>query len=155
MSADLSSNGDKKLRFEAPWDFDSSMGNRYVIESGRGYHAANVVDDVNHEYRAINPWLAVLIQQDWYKDIIANKWTDLYDRGVFTEIIESIRSDSQKYKSAFTKNYKRWSNMRDKSPIDYELNREAFACKNEAESAEQLAHWLEKRIAFMNEVWHK
>ena len=89
------------------------------------------------------------------KDIIANKWTDLYDRGVFTEIIESIRSDSQKYKSAFTKNYKRWSNMRDKSPIDYELNQEAFACKNEAESAEQLAHWLEKRIAFMNEVWHK
>ncbi len=155
MSADLSSTGDKKLRFEAPWDFDSAMGNRYVIENGRGFHAANVVDDVNHEYRAINPWLTVLMQQEWYTDIITQKWTDLYDRGVFSETIDLIRSDSKMYKSAFTKNYKRWSNMSDKSPLDYELNREAFACKNEEESAEQLAHWLERRIDFLNGVWHK
>jgi len=155
MSADLSPDGDKKLRFEAPWDFDSAMGNRYVVEYGRGYHAANVVDDVDHVYKAINPWLNVLMRQKWFTDIIARKWTDLYDRGVFTETIESVRSDSQKYKSAFTKNYKRWSNMRDKSPIDYELNRQAYACKNEEESAEQLATWLERRIKFMNEVWHK
>ena len=155
MSADLSPDGDKKLRFEAPWDFDSAMGNRYVVEYGRGYHAANVVDDVDHVYKAINPWLTVLMKQEWFTDIIARKWTDLYDRGVFTEAIESVRSDSQKYKSAFTKNYKRWSNMRDKSPIDYELNRQAYACKNEEESAEQLATWLERRIKFMNEVWHK
>ena len=45
--------------------------------------------------------------------------------------------------------------MRDKSPLDYELNREAFACRSEAESAEQLAHWLERRIDFLNGVWHQ
>ena len=155
MSADLSANGAKKLRFEAPWDFDSAMGNRYVIENGRGFHAANVVDDVNHEFRAINPWLTVLMRQEWFTDIIAQKWTDLYDRGVFSEIIEQIRDDSKKYKDAFNKNYQRWSNMKDKSPLDYELNREAYACKNEKESAEQLAKWLEKRIKFLNGAWHK
>ena len=155
MSADLSSSGSKKLRFEAPWDFDSAMGNRYVIENGRGFHAANVVDDVDHVYKAINPWLAVLMHQEWFTDIITQKWTDLYDRGVFSEAIDQIRADSKKYKSAFTKNYKRWSNMSNKAPLDYELNREAFACKNEEESAEQLARWLEKRIDFMNGVWHR
>ena len=87
--------------------------------------------------------------------MIAEKWTDLYERGVFSDAVQQIRADSKTYKTEFNKNYQRWSNMRDKSPLDYELNREAFACKNEAESAEQLAHWLEKRIAFMNEVWHK
>ncbi len=155
MSADLSADGDKKLRFEAPWDFDSAMGNRYVIEDGRGFHAANVVDDVDHVYQAINPWLAVLMQQEWFTDLIVQKWTDLYDRGVFTETIDSIRSDSQKYKSAFEKNYIRWSNMSDKAPLDYELNRQAFACQNEEESAEHLAQWFEKRIDFLNGVWHK
>ena len=155
MSADLSENGDRKLRFEAPWDFDSSMGNRYVIENGRGFHAANVVDDVDHVYRAINPWLTVLMRQDWFREIIARKWTDLYDRGVFRETIEQIRSDSRKYEAAFTRNYQRWNNMADKSALDYELNREAFACRSEAESAEQLARWLEKRINFLNGVWHK
>ena len=154
MSADLSVNGDRKLRFEAPWDFDSAMGNRYVVENGRGFHAANVVDDVDHVYRAINPWLTVLMHQEWFTDMIARKWTDLYDRGVFTDTIEMIRSDSSKYKAAFTKNYKRWNNMANKAPLDYELNREAFACKSEAESAEQLAHWLERRIDFLNGVWH-
>ncbi len=155
MSADLSPEGARKLRFEAPWDFDSAMGNRYVIENGRGFHAANVVDDVDHVYRAINPWLTVLMQQEWFTDIIAGKWTELYDRGVFSETVETVRSDSRKYEAAFTKNYQRWSNMRDKSPLDYELNREAFACRSEAESAEQLARWLEKRIDWLNGVWHR
>lgn len=155
MSADLSRDGDRKLRFEAPWDFDSAMGNRYVVENARGFHAANVVDDVNHVYRAINPWLTVLMRQEWFTDIIARKWTDLYERGVFSEAVEQIRSDSRKYEAAFTRNYQRWSNMRDKSPLDYELNREAYACKNEKESAEQLAHWLERRIDFLNGVWHR
>ena len=155
MSADLSEDGDRKLRFEAPWDFDSAMGNRYVIENGRGFHAANVVDDVDHVYRAINPWLTVLMQQDWFREIIAQRWTELYDRGVFREAIENVRSDSRKYEAAFTRNYQRWSNMADKSPLDYELNREAFACRSEAESAEQLARWLEKRIHFLNGVWHQ
>ena len=155
MSADLSENGSRKLRFEAPWDFDSAMGNRYVIENGQGYYAANVVDDVDHVYRAINPWLTVLMQADWFRDIIAEKWTALYDAGVFKETVKAVRADSKKYKEAFTRNYKRWSNMADKSPIDYELNREAFACRSEAESAEQLARWLERRIKFLNGVWHQ
>ena len=155
MSADLSSDGAKKLRFEAPWDFDSAMGNRYVIEDARGFHAANVVDDVNHVYRAINPWLAVLMHQEWFTEMIAEKWTDLYERGVFSDAVQQIRADSKTYKKEFNKNYQRWSNMADKAPIDYELNREAYACRNEAESAEQFAHWLERRIDFLNGVWHK
>jgi hypothetical protein len=66
-----------------------------------------------------------------------------------------IRADSRTYEAAFTRNYQRWSNMADKSPLDYELNREAFACRSEAESAEQLAHWLERRIEFLNGYWHR
>ena len=155
MSVDLSENGSKKLRFEAPWDFDSAMGNRYVIEDGTGFHAANVVDDVDHVYRAINPWLTVLMQKEWFRDIIAEKWTVLWDSGAFSDTVRMIRADSAAYEKAFTRNYERWSNMADKAPLDYELNREAFACQSEAESAEQLAHWLEKRLKFLNGVWHR
>lgn len=155
MSLDLSRGGSRKLRFEAPWDFDSALGNRYVIEDGRGFHAANVVDDVNHEYQAINPWLTVLFQADWFRDMVAARWTELYDSGAFSDTIRMIREDSVTYRDAFTRNYQRWNNMADKSILDYELNRQAFACENEAESAEQLAHWLETRIDFLNGVWHQ
>ena len=155
ISVDLSENGDKRLRFEAPWDFDSSMGNRYVCVDAKGFHAANVVDDVDHRYRAINPWLAVLMGEDWFREIVAEKWTALYDSGALSDTVGMIRADSVTYRDAFTRNYERWSNMADKSPLDYELNREAFNCRTEAESAEQLAHWLERRIAFLNGYWHK
>ena len=155
MTVDLSEGGSGKLRFEAPWDFDSAMGNRYVIEDGRGFHAANVVDDVDHVYRAINPWLTVLFRTDWFRDMVACRWTELYDSGAFSDTVHMIREDSVIYRDAFTRNYQRWSNMADKSPLDYELNRQAYACRNEAESAEQLAHWLERRIDFLNGVWHR
>lgn len=155
MSVDLSDGGSGKLRFEAPWDFDSAMGNRYVIEDGTGFHAANVVDDVDHVYRAINPWLTVLFQADWFRDMIADKWTELYDSGAFSGTVRMIREDSAAYRNAFARNYRRWNNMADKSALDYELNRQAFACRNEAESAEQLARWLEARIGFLNGVWHR
>ena len=155
MSVDLSPGGAGKLRFEAPWDFDSALGNRYVCVDATGFHAANVVDDVDHRYRAINPWLAVLMEADWFREIIAEKWTALYDSGALADTVAMIRADSRTCEPAFTRNYTRWSNMADKSPLDYELNREAFACRSEAESAEQLAHWLERRIAFLNGVWHR
>lgn len=155
ISVDLSENGDKRLRFEAPWDFDSSMGNRYVCVDAKGFHAANVVDDVDHRYRAINPWLAVLMREDWFREIIAEKWTALYDSGAFGDTVGAIREDSVTYRDAFSRNYERWSNMADKSALDYELNREAFNCRSEAESAEQLAHWLERRIDFLNGFWHR
>ena len=155
MDIDFTPDHIKRLTFEAPWDFDSAMGNRYVIEDGRGFHAANVVDDVDHVYQAINPWLAVLFRTDWFRDMVADRWTELYDSGAFSDTVRMIREDSAAYQDAFTRNYRRWSNMADKSPLDYELNRQAFACRNEAESAEQLASWLETRIGFLNGVWHQ
>ena len=155
ISVDLSENGAGRLRFEAPWDFDSAMGNRYVCVDAKGFHAANVVDDVDHHYKAINPWLAVLMQEDWFRDIIRDRWTSLYDSGALLNTVDMIRADSKTYEAAFTRNYQRWSNMADKSPLDYELNRDAFACQTEAESAEQLAHWLERRIGFLNGFWHR
>ena len=82
-------------------------------------------------------------------------WLDITDSGAFGDSVAMIRADSRTYEDAFTRNYERWNNMADKSALDYELNREAFACRSEAESAEQLAHWLERRIEFLNGVWHR
>ena len=155
MSVDLSESGSKKLRFEAPWDFDSAMGNRVVCVDGTGFHAANVIDDVNHEFKVINPWLAVLMQEDWFREIIAEKWTALYDSGAFEETIRMIRRDSQTYKEAFERNARRWDHLWENPDMIYELNAESIACRTEAQAAEQLAGWLEKRIRFLNDTWHQ
>ncbi|MCR5121240.1 MAG: CotH kinase family protein [Ruminococcus sp.] len=155
MDVDMSENGKKKLVFEAPWDFDSALGNKERFSDDTGYYAGNLVYDVNGKWDDMcNPWLMVLMNEDWYQDIIRDRWTELSDSGVFDGVYNMISDDAAKYESAFKRNYDLWDNIRYNEAID-ELAPRAAACKTEKESAEYLRGWLEKRVSFMDTAWHK
>jgi hypothetical protein len=161
MDADFGEGGDKKLTFEAPWDFDSGLGNKDRCADGTGYYAANIVPDANGgvdgggEYDSINPWLAVLMYEDWFRDIIKEKWTAAYDAGVFTEALDTIESDKTKYKDAFERNYERWDNLVHNEIFANELSSRAKKCKTHEEAADYLHEWLSARVEFMNGEWGK
>lgn len=154
MDADFGKDGDGKLRFEAPWDFDSSMGNKDRCADAKGFYAANIVPDVNDTYETINPWLAVLMHEDWFREMIRKKWTSAYDSGVFGRAIAEIRTDAEIHTEAFARNYVRWDNLRHSEAAN-ELTRKAAKCKTEGEAAEYLAEWLESRVKFLNDYWHE
>ncbi len=153
MSVDLSSSGSKKLTFEAPWDFDSSMGNKDRCVYADQFYTANIVMDVNDEYELINPWLTVLMYEDWFQDIIREKWTAVSDSGAPARTVEMILSESETLHDAFERNYKRWNNMKDKSVIINELNQFSGGVNSQQEAADQLAGWLSDRIEFMDSKW--
>ncbi|WP_044974158.1 CotH kinase family protein [Ruminococcus sp. HUN007] len=169
MDVDFSADGDKILHFEAPWDFDSAMGNKDRCADGTGFYAASAVPDVNAndslgidaQYETINPWLAVLMPQSWYTDIIREKWTKAYDDGVFERGLKLIENDKAEYKTAFENNYKKWGNIGKKLPsgeeVPYidEIHSKAIKCKTEEEAADYLHGWLENRVKFLNDYWHK
>lgn len=154
MSADFGENGDGRLTFHAPWDFDSALGNKNRCADAQGYYAANIVHDVNDVYETINPWLAVLMHEDWFQAYIRSAWTEAYDAGVFDRALEMIKSDTAQYAEAFTRNYERWDNIRNNSAKS-EMCRRAASCKTHEEAAAWLSEWLELRVAFMNENWHE
>ena len=160
MDADFGAEGSKKLRFEAPWDFDSAMGNKNRCIDGTGFYAANIVPDVdggpeeNGAYYTINPWLAVIAGEDWYQDIVKEKWTKAYDSGVFERTCQLITDESGKYQGDFTKNYDKWNNIINNEIFAAELSAPAKECTNEAEAAAFLHDWLEKRVDFLNSQWH-
>ena len=161
MDVDFSETGSKKLRFEAPWDFDSSMGNKDRCADGTGFYAANIVPDVdggpegNGSYNTINPWMAVLMYQDWYQDIIREKWTKAYDSGVFDRVSEMIEHDKTAYQNAFERNYKKWNNIVNNESFRNELSEKAKKCKTQEEAADYLNDWLIKRVSFLNDYWHQ
>ncbi len=156
MSADFGEGGSKKLRFEAPWDFDSSMGNKDRCANGRGFYAGNTVPDVNgNQFYTVNPWLCVLMYQSWYTDIIKEKWTKAYDAGVFTRAHDMILSDTETFSDAFVRNYNKWDNIRNNRDFAGELSFQAASCRTHEAAAGFLAEWLESRVQFMNEHWHK
>jgi len=160
IDADFGAEGSKKLRFEAPWDFDSAMGNKNRCIDGTGFYAANIVPDVdggpeeNGAYYTINPWLAVIANEDWYQDIVKQKWTKAYDSGVFERTCQLVTDESSKYQGDFTKNYDKWNNIINNDIFAAELSAPAKECTNQAEAAAFLHDWLEKRVEFLNSQWH-
>jgi len=154
MDADFSNKGSKKLRFEAPWDFDSSMGNRPRCEDSYGFYAANIIPDPSMGKPSINPWLAVLAYEDWYQDMIKDTWTKAYDKGVFDDICSMIEDDSTKYQNDFKENYKKWNNIINNNQFASELSERSLGCLNEKQAAEYLEEWLRSRIDFLDSEWH-
>ncbi|MCR5806411.1 MAG: CotH kinase family protein [Oscillospiraceae bacterium] len=160
MSADFGEGGNRKLTFCAPWDFDSGLGNKDRCIDGKGFFAANSIPEVNgnefeNEYEAVNPWLAVLMYEDWYTDIIREKWTRAYDSGIFDSTLEMIESDISTYQKAFDRNFERWDYEANKWIVIGELSEPAAHCNSQQESAEWLHKWLASRIEFLNEQWHE
>ncbi|ORX87009.1 hypothetical protein BCR32DRAFT_324711 [Anaeromyces robustus] len=153
--ADFGPKGSKKLRFEAPWDFDSALGNRDRCRDGQGHFAANIVLDTSGFGDRINPWLAVIIYEDWYQDIIRTKWTKAYNSGVFGKVVDMIHQDTKTAAEAFDRNYSVWDNIRNNSNFVNELSPGAKQCKTQQEAADYLAYWIEERTAFVNKNWHK
>jgi len=155
MDVDFGEEGNKKLTFEAPWDYDSAMGNKNRCADGTGFYAANIVRDVNDEYESINPWLAVLAHEDWFQKVVSEKWTAAYDEGVFERAYTMITEDTEKYSAAFERNYAKWNNIANRSEFGQELSRQSAECKNHKEAAEHLLNWLKTRVEFLNGHWHK
>jgi len=155
MDVDFGPEGDKKLTFEAPWDFDSAMGNKDRCADGTGFWAANIVPDVNNAYYTINPWLAVLMHEDYFQDIIRDKWTAAYDSGVFKRAYKAIDQDTKAYKDAFNRNYEKWNNIENNQSFVHELSAQAALCKTQGDAAKFLSEWLETRVEFLNDYWHK
>ena len=154
LSVDMSAAGNRKLTFQAPWDFDSSMGCRPRCEDGQGFYAANIVPDPDFEEDSANPWLMVLAYADWYQTLVKEKWTQAVDDGVFERTLEMVKNDSEALQADFTRNYQKWNNILLNFMIVEELSAAERKVKTEAEAAEYLHQWLENRIEFLNSQWY-
>lgn len=154
MTADFGETGDKKLTFTAPWDFDSAMGNKDRCADSTGLYAANIVPDVNGEYETINPWLAVLMYEEWFTDIIRENWTEAYNSGIFTSACDMIKADTAEYTAAFNRNYTRWNNILKNDAFKMELSKKAKKCRSHSDCSEYLCDWLTKRIDYLNSYWN-
>jgi hypothetical protein len=142
MDVDMSTNGDKRLVFEAPWDFDSAFGNCSACETGVGMYAAN----------SQNPWLLVLIGQDWFRDKVKAKWQDAEKWGVFSRSLEFLENYFSVNASYYEENYGKWSNIC-AGDIIGELCSASAACKTQEQAKDYLLSWLGVRLDYLNSVW--
>ena len=149
MSVDFSEDGDGRLRFEAPWDYDSAMGNTC---DPQGLYAANMIYDDNNRFNAVNPWLCVLMNADWFREMVKDRWGRVYKSGLFEKTCEMIADDTEKYSEEFGRNYDKWDNILDDRIID-ELTERSAQCDTQEKAAEYLEEWLLDRTEYLNGYW--
>ncbi|MCH5351062.1 MAG: CotH kinase family protein [Clostridiales bacterium] len=142
ISLDMTESGSKKLIFEAPWDFDSAFGiKRGCVNSGYGMYAAN----------CDNPWLILLIHEDWFQDIVSAKWNELVAGGITTGVLELITTYKTVYESNYANNFTRWKNRiyNGNDELVWELN----TYWRQAQAADYLYNWLTKRFYYLDAQW--
>lgn len=156
MDIDFGEGGDKKLRFEAPWDFDSTMGNKNfcAATASRGnitgkydMFAGLCQTDVNCEHQKIhgNPWMVIFIRQAWFQNLVKETWSRLPVESVSAELSEYIdKYSSDVFVPAYEHTRSLWGDPGD----NWELcdASRAAAFKSQSASAAYLKEWLLARI---------
>lgn len=138
MSLDMSSSGNKKLRADVPWDFDSSFGIRAnCMESAKGLY-------VN---RCTNMWLNLFSKLDFFMVKVKAKWETIRNEFLFENAIHMVDAYSKQYEESYNENFTRWPQcIGSKSDAKSELTSGYLKVKNQTEAKELLVNWLKKRI---------
>lgn len=175
LSIDMSPTGNKKLTFQAPWDFDYALGNSTsngamkatmntsklvsegkMTQSGRNYKLNSNASLTNADFtftnktslyakNSNNPWLSVCNTQGWFWNKVLDKWETASDSGVFVGASTMIDVMTTKYVTDFAENFTKWSASMGRK-ID--MNQPDFVAyfSNQRQAAEYLKIWFDNRI---------
>ena len=152
MDIDFGEKGEKKLRFEAPWDFDSTMGNRPACADSLGLFAGKIRDEELVRGKG-NPWMLIFIQTDWFKSLVKQKWNEASANGKTTAM--NVIDSTSVYKTQFESNRKKWGNPTMHPGASNELCKgsRTAAISSQQASADYLKKWLEKRFDELNKIF--
>ena len=154
LDVDLSKKGNGKLKFEAPWDFDSALGNKKFCTDSQGFYASVDAYDVDHQSKGVgNPWFLIFINCSWFQDMVKQKWSQIHNQNIIDKLISYMEFVSNQYEQDFKKNYTIWDNCGNSKYFGWELCASSLACKNQKNAAEYLEIWLARRFDALDELW--
>lgn len=113
-----------KLQFTSPWDFNwTCEGSAERYWAGAFCEA----DFAESKGDRSNPWFILLIKQDWFRQEVTKKWTELAERGAVSACLDEETALLETYRGEFTS----WS-------------------KNSVGSAYKVINWLTDRARWMD-----
>ena len=163
MSFDNTDTGDKKLRFDNPWDFDSNFGNRRNFLVNPDQKNGNY--DPYYMDRTANLWLQLLGKLDFFiNDYVKPKWNTAKQNHVFDGMLNMLDVYYKYFEGEFKKNFTKWTTTQasDSNVASYfngdgvnggEL-RTPFVQVSQRKAAQQeTIRWLTARVNYLNGRW--
>ena len=162
--------GDHRLRFDNPWDFDSNFGNRRnfiekpdEVSQSSGWGAQSF--DPYFMDRTANPWLNLLGKFDWFmNEYVKPKWNAVRENKTFEKMLSMLNAFYKYFDGEYQKNFTKWPTTQasDQNVASYfngdgvnsgEL-RKPFVNVNERKQAQQeTINWLTKRVNYLEKKW--
>ena len=146
LSLNMTAEGNKKVTFEAPWDWDSCFGLRAgIVDNAQGLYACEKG----------NPWFNLFKSQDWYWEMVYEKWEEMMSYNLLEKTINLINLEKETYKEYYIKNYERWSQRVSQGNSECNATLNSYKDVNTAQglAADYLISWLTKRFAYLDSVW--
>ena len=139
ISLDMSDSGNKLLTFECPWDFSWGYrsNSRYTGEKYEGLSAATFCSDTfwmanGSKKDRSNPWLILFMKAEWFRDMVRERWDELYFGEAFEKTLEELARWEQNYGKQFAAHENRWGELL----VKY---------------TDRQSKWLENRIDWLDE----
>ena len=173
FTLDFSENGNKKLTFNAPWDFDYAVGNNTfenamraklnksklisegrMTSNGKQLKATTVLtkDDFTFENRTTlycratdNPWFEIFSNENWIWDLLYQRYTEASEAGLFTSLLKMIETYTVKYENAFNENFEKWPNAFGVKLSALQPDEITYFV-TQKQAGDYLRIWLEERI---------
>lgn len=149
MSLDLSDEGSKKITFEAPWDWDSCFGLRFDVDAA--------VPNARGMYASVknNPWIRLVTGEDWFWDMVRDKWSELKEHYVLDRTINLIRDQKVAYAQDYVENNQRWPGRvtGGNGEVNSVLNSFRDVKTAQGLAADFLIDWLNKRFIYLDSQW--
>ena len=148
MSYDNSASGDKRLRFDCPWDFDSNFGNRnnfYVNAQGDTY--------VSNTY---NTWLYLFSKLGFFNDMVKVKWNALREAEVFEDMFHMLKEHFRVNDPEIVRNHTKWpkNDAASQPPNNFDEIRNPYKKPSEYKQAEEeTISWCAKRVNYLESQW--
>ena len=158
MSFDNSPTGDKKLRFDNPWDFDSNFGNRSQLVEGGDSGSK----DPYYLNRTSNMWIQMLSKLDFFiNDYVKPLWNQVRNEKVFENCIDMLKIYYKVYANEHNKNFQKWNKIaaQDGDNVGSYFNGELRSIfKNTDENSRKNAqketiNWFTKRVNYFEGKW--
>ena len=149
MSYDNSPTGNKKLRFDVPWDFDSNFGNRnnFITNADQLY--------VDNTY---NTWIYLLSKLTFFTDMVKVKWNQLRDEQAFEGMFHMMREHFANNDAEIHRNHYKWpqNDAAHQPPNNFDEIRSPFKDPAQYKQAEEeTISWCAKRVNYLEKQWGK
>ena len=172
MSFDNTLNGDKKLRYDNPWDFDSNFGNRRgfiekpdeVSQSGGGWGAPQTYDPYFMD-RTANMWLQLLGKMDFFmNDYVKPKWNAARENKTFEGMLDMLDVYYTYFDGEYSRNFAKWPTTQasDQNVANYfngdgvnngELRKPFVDVSERKQAQQETITWLTKRVNYLEGRW--